>query len=72
MRKLRYLFFVLLLSGFSTIVNAQDGKESTVGTFMRSNERAYVVIAVILTILTGIILYLVRLERKISKLEKEK
>jgi CcmD family protein len=37
---------------------------------MRSNGKIYVVIAVILTILTGMILYLVRLDRKISKLEK--
>ena len=39
---------------------------------MRSNGKIYVVIAVILTILLGLILYLVRLDRKISKLEKNK
>lgn len=38
---------------------------------MRSNGRIYVVIAVMLTILLGLILYLVRLDRKISRLEKE-
>lgn len=53
-------------------MNAQEGtKESTVGEFMRSNQRSYVVIAVLLTIFLGIILYLVRLERKIKRLEKE-
>ena len=37
---------------------------------MRSNGRIYVVVAVVLTIFTGIIIYLIRLDRKISKLEK--
>lgn len=39
-------------------------------TTMRSNGRIYVVIAVIVTIFLGIIIYLVRLEKKIKKLEK--
>lgn len=38
---------------------------------MRHNGKIYVVVTVILIILTGLILYLVRLDRKISKLEKE-
>jgi hypothetical protein len=39
---------------------------------MTSNGKIYVVIAVMLTILAGLVLYLVRLDRKISKLEKNK
>jgi hypothetical protein len=39
---------------------------------MKENGKIYVVIAVILTILAGLVLYLVRLDRKISKLEKNK
>ena len=71
MKKIKYFFPLLLLFALST-ANAQEGnKESTVGNFMRSNERSYVVIAVILTILAGLILYLIRLDRKINKLEKE-
>jgi len=38
---------------------------------MRSNGRIYVVVAVMLTILAGLILYVVRLDKKITKLEKE-
>ena len=73
MRKLKQLSIVLLLLLSSTIMYAQDGsKESTVGEFMRSNERAYVVIAVMLTILIGLFLYVMRLDRKITKLEREK
>ena len=37
---------------------------------MREDGRIWVVIAVILTILAGLILYLVKLDRKISKMEK--
>ncbi len=63
---------MLLLLFISGIMNAQDGsKESTVGEFMRSDQRSYVVIAVILTILAGIVLYLVRLGRRIGKMERE-
>ena len=72
MIKLKYFFTTLLLICFSTIINAQDkDNESTIGKFMRSEQRSYVVIAVVITIFIGIILYLVRLERKISKLENK-
>ena len=48
---------------------AQDSSAEMADTF-RSNGKIYVVVAVILTILAGIILYLIRLDRKISRLEK--
>lgn len=54
----------------TTVVQAQD--KSDFNGFMRSNGRSYVVVAVMLTILAGLILYVVRLDRKISKMEKEK
>ena len=38
---------------------------------MRTSGKIYVVVLVILVILTGLILYLIRLDRKISKLEAE-
>ena len=41
------------------------------GDNMRSNGKIYVVVAVLVTIFIGIILYLIRLDRKIAKLEKE-
>jgi fluoride ion exporter CrcB/FEX len=43
----------------------------TMASLMRSNGKIYVVVAVVLTILLGLIAYLIRLDRKISKLEKE-
>jgi hypothetical protein len=57
-----FLFSVLL-------ANAQQSKWTEL---MNSTGKVFVVIAVILTILAGLILYLIRLDRKISKLEKNK
>ena len=52
---------------------AQTDSERQYTAFdMRRNGKIYVVVTVILIILTGMILYLVRLDRKITKLEKEK
>ena len=38
---------------------------------MRSNGKIYVVVTVVLIILFGVLLYLFRLDRKISRIEKE-
>jgi CcmD family protein len=39
---------------------------------MRSNGKIYIVVAVCLTILVGLFLYVANVDRKISKLEKER
>ena len=64
-RKITLLFTLLL---FTTALMAQP-KVEMADTF-RSNGKIFVVVAVILTIFAGIILYLVRLDRKLTKLEK--
>lgn len=63
---------LLLLTCLFThlLVMAQDASVDMADT-MRKEGKIYVVVAVILTIFAGIILYLVRLDRKISRLEKE-
>jgi len=61
-------FTICMLLTFTLL--AQD-KEIEMADTMRSNGRIYVVVAVMVTILLGLILYLVRLDRKITKLEKE-
>jgi multisubunit Na+/H+ antiporter MnhB subunit len=71
MKKLKQISFLILLLLGSVALRAQDpAGRSGFDTMMRSNGRIYVVVAVIVTILLGLILYLVRLDRKISKLEK--
>ncbi|HET9430397.1 MAG TPA: CcmD family protein [Chitinophagaceae bacterium] len=62
------LLLVTILGAF--VLFAQE-KQVEMADQMRSSGRIYVVIAVILTILIGLLLYLVRLDRKISKLEKD-
>jgi hypothetical protein len=64
----------LLLSLFLlfqlVMLSAQERNVEMADTF-RSNGKIYVVVAVILTILAGIVIYLIRLDRKISRLEKK-
>lgn len=68
LRKIALLFLLMLSSAF---VFAQDDKGVMADT-MRSNGRIYVVLAVVVTILIGLILYVFRLDRKITKFEKDK
>lgn len=66
-RKLLYL----ICTGFISIGSfAQDSTSVPMADGLRSEGKIYVVVAVILTIFAGIIFYLVRLDRKISRLEK--
>ena len=64
------IFAALLLCLICTAATAQQDVE--MADTMRSNGKIYVVIAVMLTILLGLVLYVVRLDRKISRLEKNK
>ena len=69
MNKLKRIISVMILAMLSIASYAQtEVAEST--DFMRSNGKIYVVIAVIVAIFAGIIIYLVRLDRKLTKLEK--
>lgn len=61
---------VLILSLIPYMSNAQD----KIGTraFFESDNKIYVVVMVLTTILIGIFIFLFFLERRIKKLEKEK
>lgn len=70
---IRKLFVLAALLLVNLLSMAQDSTETVdMADTMRSNGKIYVVLAVILTIFSGIIIYLVRLDRKMSKLEKER
>ena len=72
MIRLKKILFAALLLIVSVIVKAQDGeKKVEMADLMRSNGRIYVVVAVMLTILIGLVLYVVRIDRKITKLERD-
>jgi len=48
----------------------QSGRIVEMADALRDNGKIYVVLAVVLTILIGLLAYLFRLDRKISKLEQ--
>lgn len=60
----------ILLSCFLLICNYVLFAQSMADE-MRSNGKIYVVVAVLVTIFIGIIIYLIRLDRKLTRLEKE-
>ncbi len=66
MKKLNSLIAFILLS---TISQAQNSIE--MADTMRSEGKIYVVLAVVLIILFGLLFYLTRLDKKIGQLEKE-
>ena len=67
MRIYKYLAFLIL--SMSTFLNAFA--EVEMADTLRSNGKIYVVVAVVLTILLGLIPYLVITDRKVSALEEE-
>ncbi|WP_207632471.1 CcmD family protein [Foetidibacter luteolus] len=69
MRNYKYFFLSLVMSMLYVLTYAQSPTEST--DFMRSNGKIYVVVAVVVTIVAGIFIYLVSLDKKIKKLEQE-
>jgi hypothetical protein len=69
---IRKFFVTTLLLLINFLCIAQDTTETVnMADTMRSNGKIYVVLAVVLTIFSGIIIYLIRLDRKMSRLEKE-
>ena len=72
MHKWFKIVFTLIAIGFYFTSVAQDLNTVVANNegLMRSGGKIYVVLAIVITILTGLIIYLVRLDNKISKLEK--
>jgi Na+/proline symporter len=70
--KTRVLFLVFALMAAPIFLMAQPAANAPVemADAMRANGMIYVVIAVVLTILAGLLFYVYRLDRKITRLEK--
>ncbi|MEP7230872.1 MAG: CcmD family protein [Ginsengibacter sp.] len=65
--------YSMILSFFSLFLFAQataDSNGTSMDTTMRSNDKIYVVMAVCTTILIVLFLYLIRIDRKVSRKEK--
>lgn len=67
--KIYSLLLMLPTMLLSTNIFAQDNAGSE--TLMRSNGKIYVVVAICITILTGLFLYVASIDRKIGKIEKK-
>ncbi|MGN6438410.1 MAG: CcmD family protein [Agriterribacter sp.] len=67
-QKKAFLFLAFLITTLS--LNAQQTVEMADG--MRSNGKIYVVVTVLAVILAGLFIFLINIDRKISRLEKEK
>lgn len=63
-----FIFALLTLLPFS--IFGQANSEIEMADVLRTNGKIYVVVVGVTIILTGIIIFLVRIERKLAKLEK--
>ncbi len=63
---------ITIVALVSSLVAAAQEQEVDMADAMRSNGKIYIVVAVCLTILIGLFLYVISIDRKITKLEKEK
>jgi hypothetical protein len=66
MDKLKKIAAIIALCILTIAAEAQPKED-----FMRSNGKIYVVVAVVVTIVIGLFIYLLNLDRKISKMEKK-
>jgi|LauGreDrversion4_2_1035121.scaffolds.fasta_scaffold00130_21 hypothetical protein len=69
--KTKLLVFLFLVIGSNLTAQTNSIKNETMADLMRSNGKIYVVVAVVATILIGLIAYMLRVEKKISTLEKD-
>lgn len=70
----KLLGIALFISGLIMTINTSFGQADgpvAMADTMRSEGKIYVVVAVIVTIFIGLIIYLISLDKKISKMEKE-
>jgi hypothetical protein len=72
-KKIRTLLIVFFCWALAVPAMAQGDTTQKVemATGLRANGKIYVVVLVLVTILAGVLFYVVRLDRKIGKLEKE-
>ena len=75
MKKMYHLVSCIYLLMISAAVSAQavtdEDEKVQMAEGMRASGKIYVVVAVLLIILAGLFIYLVQLDKKVKKLEKE-
>jgi hypothetical protein len=73
MRKIRLvpLMILLLCSAFAHAQSAATNNPVEMADGMRSNGKIYVVVGVLVLILVGLFAYLISIDRKIGRIEKD-
>src|SRR4051812_35461812 len=71
MKQLLKSFLFLPAMVLSALTVLAQNSDIEMADTLRSNGKIYVVVAVLLIILTGLIVFLIRIDKKISKLEKK-
>nr|WP_295866168.1 CcmD family protein [uncultured Chitinophaga sp.] len=64
------LTLTLLLVSVLANAQQQDTEKGALNEFFRSGDKIYVIVGVLVIIFLGIVLFLINLDRKISKLEQ--
>ena len=67
---MKYLITLLLSIVFTTQGTAQQNNVVEMADVMRSNGKIYVVVAVLATIFIGLMIFLIRIDKKVQKLEE--
>ncbi|NVO31893.1 CcmD family protein [Hymenobacter lapidiphilus] len=70
-RKGLLLLLALLLPVWQALAQQAPGGQPEMAEAMRQNGKIYVVVVVIVVVLAGLLLFLISLDRKLSRLEKE-
>jgi hypothetical protein len=72
MNKFQKISLVFIGCLMQIIANAQTAVTAAPATdFMRSNGKIYLVMTIVVVIMTGLLLYVISIDRKISQLEKK-
>ena len=68
---MKQFVLTILFTSVMVLVNAQGSNEIEMADAMRASGKIYVVVGVVFVIFLGLFLYLIRIDRKITKMEKE-
>lgn len=71
MHRLNLILFSVLFMLIPAFIMAQPSGPVEMADGLRSSGKIYVVVAVIVTLFTGLVIYIISIDRKITKLEKE-
>ncbi|MBL7698391.1 MAG: hypothetical protein JNK79_09540 [Chitinophagaceae bacterium] len=71
MKKLLFSICLLAITLFAVAQDSTAVQAEREGTGLRAEGKIYVVMLVSVTILVGLFIYLIRLDRKISKIERQ-